>query len=445
MKPLPQDIEAENALIWSVIIDNNILEKYFEDFSYEELYDTKNKKVMECIFELLLEWKPADILTISSSLKDKWENIPIADIIEYTEIVPTSANRFAYAKIIQNNYKRRQLILAWRKLEMSAYSQEVNIEDAVEVTFKEVNSVLLNWKENVTSVDENIAKLKQHISTVQNSQNKLIWYSWGKELWYLDELTGWIRKWKTYRIWSPSWVWKSNLVYQVIPALLEQGVKVMFVSLENTIETTYIKVMSAVQWVNSKLLENWTYPVLYSYLEQYKDKFVLTDQLFDLGQIKREILKVKPDVVILDYIWLVSIKWCDERTKYDKYADEVKEFVQKNQYLSWIDLSNLNKDDDEDKIRIYKWFNWSAKLRNNVDFAMHLFYHKPFYEYKKMTMQIWAEDTKIKIRNKNAITFFVTKNRMWNDMEEEIFIIDHNLWNKYFRATEEQKTIWKTL
>ena len=60
---------------------------------------------------------------------------------------------------------------------------------------------------------------------------------------------------------------------------------------------------------------------------------------------------MKPDVVILDYIGLVNIKGTDEKSLYNRYADEVKEFVQKNKHLAWIDLSNLNKDDDEERIR----------------------------------------------------------------------------------------------
>lgn len=68
-------------------------------------------------------------------------------------------------------------------------------------------------------------------------------------------------------------------------------------------------------------------------------------------------LRVKPDVVILDYIGLVNIKGHDEKTLYQKYADEVKQFLQKNQEIAWVDLSNLNKDDDEEKIRMYKGFN----------------------------------------------------------------------------------------
>jgi hypothetical protein len=254
----------------------------------------------------------------------------------------------------------------------------------------------------------------------------------------------WIRKWKTYRVGSPSWVWKSNLLYQVIPALLEQWAKVLFISLENSIQTTYVKLLSAIQWVNSNDIEKWVHRANTDWLKKYNNKFFLTDQLFDMWEIKRDVLRVKPDVVILDYIWLVNIKGFDEKSKYDKYSDEVKEFIQKNQSLAWIDLSNLNKDDNEEKIRMFKWFNGSAKLRNNTDFAMHFFYNQPFYNYKTEVMRIWADNKKEEVRWKNVITFFISKNRLWVDNEEEQFIINYNKWYKYIQATKEQKDLWES-
>jgi hypothetical protein len=43
-------------------------------------------------------------------------------------------------------------------------------------------------------------------------------------------------------------------------------------------------------------------------MTRYRDKLYITDQIFDLDDIKREVLKVKPDIVLLDYIQLVEVK-----------------------------------------------------------------------------------------------------------------------------------------
>ena len=443
IKPLPHNIQFEQCVLWAMLIDSDIIEVFFDDYSIEMFFEEQHKEIISAMFQLKLEEKPVDIITVQEQLRNEWEldNIWWLDyLIELTQIVPTTANWKTYAEWILLLHKRREIILESRRIEVDCYNTEVDLDNILEKRIWNINNALIKWKSKATDMWDNISKLKKHLAEVR--WKSLIWYSWWIP--WLDDTTKWIRKWKTYRIWSPSWVWKTNLVYPTIYSLLQQWAKVLFVSLENSIETTYIKMLSSIQKVNSIDLEMWRTPTNIELLEKYRDNFFLTDQLFDINEIKREVLRVKPDVVILDYIWLVSIRWCDERTLYDKYADEIKTFVQKNNAFAWIDLSNLNKDDNEDKIRMYKWFNWSAKLRNNTDFALHLFYHKPFYDFKTTTLQIWQEQSKNAVRDKQVITFFITKNRLWRDWEEEVFVINYNQWYNYIQATEEQKALWKS-
>lgn len=108
----------------------------------------------------------------------------------------------------------------------------------------------------------------------------MLGWSWGIP--WLDEKTKGIRKSKTYRIGSPSGVGKSNLVYQITDSLLKQGAKVLFVSLENSIETTYVKLLSTVQGVNPNSIERGMVEPDFAYLDKYAHSFKLTDQTFDL-------------------------------------------------------------------------------------------------------------------------------------------------------------------
>jgi hypothetical protein len=51
-------------------------------------------------------------------------------------------------------------------------------------------------------------------------------------------------------------------------------------------------------------------------------------------------MEIQPDVVILDYIGLISCKGVTEEAKFTQYAIEVQRFVKASQ-VGWIDLSNL--------------------------------------------------------------------------------------------------------
>jgi len=442
IKRPPSDESVEKALLWTIMIDGSLTEDIMLEASIDWFYECRD--VAKAVYSLALEGEAIDLISVKAKLEEKGKLEKIGGmtgLIEYTEAVTTTSSWQTHLSTLEKLYKQRQLITTARSLLKEAY--EENYEEAAEQTMSSISSILVEGKERATNVEDNIALLEQHIE--KNKGADLIGWSWGNS--FLDRFTGGIQRSKTYRIGSPSWVWKTNLIYDTIPALLEQGVKVMFVSLENSIESTYIKILSRVQGVSPNDIEKGKTAPDIEWIKKWKHSFVLTDQLFNLWEIKREILKVKPDVVILDYIGLVNIKGTDEKSLYNRYADEVKEFVQKNKHLAWIDLSNLNKDDDEERIRAHKWFNGSAKLRNNTDVGIHLFYYSPFYEYKRELLDwrdLSGDDEYVKwFRGKQAITFLISKNRLWPDWEEHPFLINFNEGIHYTPISKEVREKWK--
>ena len=433
----PNNKEMEQALLWCFLIDDKLIEKYVEEGGQIEwFYDRENREIYKNMFELAIEGKTIDLLSIKNKMGEKAN---VLYLTELTEIVPHSGNYKTYIEELEKLYKQRTIIEQAENVIHKATKGLEEAEAVVEQFIRETNNVLLSGKSCVVDYDEAVNEIEKYIE--ENKNKKLIWYSWGIE--WLDKYTKWIRKNKQYRIWAPSWVGKTNLIYQTIDSLLKQNTKVLFVSLENNIETTYIKLFSSIEWINPNDIESWKYKPNYNYLRN--KKLAITDQLFDIWEIKREILKEKPDVVILDYIGLVNVHNMDERKKYDKYADEIKEFMQKNKSFAFIDLSNLNKDDDEERIRLHKWFNWSAKLRNNTDFALHMFYHRPFYEWKKTILEAGEPSAIDAVKNKKVITFLISKSRLWPDWVEEQFYIDFDKWIRYNQATKEMKEKWENL
>lgn len=441
-KKLPSSIEIEEALLWAILIDDSVFEKFLLEWELEYFYNHPTLTLITEICEMKFAWLSVDLITIKNQLEKKWllDKIGWMSYIVDLTADASSFNWETYFRQLELMYKQREIIKQARILEANAYDW-TNLDNTIMQTFENINSVLIQWKVLSTKMDDNIALLDTHIE--ESKSKKLFWYSWWNK--FLDQATGWIRKSKTYRIGAPSWVGKTNLVYQTIKHLLEQKAKVLFISLENSVETTYIKFLSSIQEVNPNQIEKGEVKPDYDYLRKHKENFILTDCLFDLDDIKREVLKTKPDVVILDYIGLITIKWCDERSLYNKYADEVKQFIQRNKYIAWIDLSNLNTDEEEEKIRIYGKFNWSAKLKNNTDFGLHMFYYKPFYEYKNRVKEMWSEEAYDKFKVFQTLTFLITKNRLWPQFIEKEFTINFDKWINYYETTRENKDKWKEL
>ena len=434
--------ELEKAYLGWLVMDKDLIKK--AELTEEMFSNSYYWRLYTFILKVDEKWKEVNMLLLKNKLDEVWilESVWwLTFITSLFENFISSTHFKDYEKKIRDAYISRQLLVEARRLKQISKSQE--FEEWIMKVYDNINNLLSTNPNKDITVEAWIEKMLNTIE--ENMWRNLIWYSWWND--FLDNLTKWIRKWKTYRIWAPSWVWKTNLVYQTIKNLLKQWTKVLFCSLENSIDTTYIKLLSSMQEVNPWDIETWKIMPEVWLLEEYKQNLFITDQMFNWNEITRHIKKVKPDVVFLDYIWLVEVDWADERTLYDRYADLQKRFIQRNQDIAWIDLSNLNKDDWEERIRAHRWFNGSAKLRNNTDFAMHMFYYAPFYEYRKSMLELWAPDSEWvkEVTNKQAVTFLISKNRLWADWLEAQFYIDFNKWINYNQATKEIKEAWNNL
>ena len=81
-------------------------------------------------------------------------------------------------------------------------------------------------------------------------------------------------------------------------------------------------------------------PANFDYLQSIQANLNIVDSSFYLSDIFSKVMEFSPDVVILDYIGLMSIRGFTEEQKYTEYAIQVQRFVKQVQ-VSWIDLSNL--------------------------------------------------------------------------------------------------------
>lgn len=442
MQPLPSDTALEKEVIGYLITFWAEAEDVFLDLEIEYFSDIYYKKIIEKLYEMALTWKKIDIVSVLSELKDKDFFKKLWWVSFLTEITQNSVfleSIFTLTKKLRLLYQKREIIIEARKLENIGFNSE-KLDDDVSNSFDDISKILNEWESKVTSMEDNIAILEKTIE--ENKSKDLIWYSWGENFNWLDKATLWIRKWKNYRIAWMSWAWKTSLIYEIIFNLLKQKAKVLFVTLENSIETTLTKFLSSVQEVNPTLIEKWQVKADTEFLRKVQNNLKITDQLFSLNEIKREILKTKPDVVILDYIWLVTIEWYTEETMYNKYADEIKQFIQKHKNLAFIDLSNLPKSETEDTIRMYWGFNWSAKLRNNCDFWMFVFPYKPFAKYKSDVLKNWTDKSKKEFFWKKALTFLISKSRLWDDGIEKQYLINFNKWIRFIEAKNEQINLW---
>ena len=122
LNKLPSSIEAEEAVIGGLILDNQSWEQIADILTPQDFYFEENKNTFSCIYELSEENVPFDIVTISK----KYRNISDKDISLYlTNVVkktPTAANIKAYADIVREQSILRHLIQIGRGIIEDSYN-----------------------------------------------------------------------------------------------------------------------------------------------------------------------------------------------------------------------------------------------------------------------------------------------------------------------------------
>ena len=100
----PQNIEAEQSVLGSLMIDKDAIIKIADFLIPEDFYKNAHAKIYEAMLELYNNREPIDILSLASRLEETGQLEKIGGRTYLTTLansVPTASHIVYYAKIIQ--------------------------------------------------------------------------------------------------------------------------------------------------------------------------------------------------------------------------------------------------------------------------------------------------------------------------------------------------------
>ena len=138
----PSNIEAEQALIGSVLVNNDIIDEISSIVNSSSFYDPAHIKIYEVIQNLNNKGMIANPITLKNYFeKDNMLNEVGGTeyLVKLTRFSGSSKQAIDYAKIIHEMFLRRELVLVSDKLSsdtLNANDQEINAESIIEDTEK---------------------------------------------------------------------------------------------------------------------------------------------------------------------------------------------------------------------------------------------------------------------------------------------------------------------
>ena len=183
----PHDIEAEQAIIGSMLTDKDAVVSAIEVLRQEDFYREDNRAIYTAIVNLYNKAEPIDIITVKAELESmgKFEQIGgLEYLAELPEKVPTTANALKYIKIVEEKSELRTLIKAANEIIESGYDSTGDVEDIMESAEKKIFNIMQKKNQKgYTSIKdalvdtftkiEELYNRKQHITGVPTGFSEL--------------------------------------------------------------------------------------------------------------------------------------------------------------------------------------------------------------------------------------------------------------------------------
>lgn len=131
----PQNLEAEQSTLGSMMLDRSALEKGMEILKAEDFYRPAHQEVFDSLLSLAERDEPVDLITLQEELRKrgKLEDVGGTEyLMALVESVPTAAHLEHYAKIVERKSILRKLIAAGTEIIGLAQNEDEEIDSVTD-------------------------------------------------------------------------------------------------------------------------------------------------------------------------------------------------------------------------------------------------------------------------------------------------------------------------
>jgi len=125
---LPNNIEAEQAVIGAILVSNEIFDEINTIVSHSNFYDPIHQKIFNAIETLIYKGMLANPITLKNYFENEKDDLNIPEyLVKITKFSTSSRQAIEYSKIIYDMFVRRELIKISENTIDNAKQNELNI------------------------------------------------------------------------------------------------------------------------------------------------------------------------------------------------------------------------------------------------------------------------------------------------------------------------------
>lgn len=319
-KTVPYNIEAEEAVLGSLLIDPEALYRVSSFLKPEDFYIVKNGWVYDTILSLHERRQPADFVTVCDELENRGQLEEVggaAYISSLINAVPTAIHVEAYGHIVERTALRRRLIAAASQIASLAYEEDQSVDEVIDrseavlfsISQRRIARDLTPIKQVLADYYDRIAYLYEHRGEPLGIPTGFV---------DLDKLLGGLQRSDLTIVAARPGVGKTSLLLNIaLSAARKYKQKVAIFSLEMSNEQLVQRLMSSETGIDSQRLrlgdlkEN-EWPKFVEAAGRLSDTMIFVDDTPGISalQLRTKARRLHAeyglDLIVVDYLQLMS-------------------------------------------------------------------------------------------------------------------------------------------
>ncbi len=321
LRGVPNSNEAEQAVLSTMFLSKNALDKVFETVTETAFYNDNNRKIFNGLKRLYDKNIPIDMTTITNELKSTNDLDSMGGVIYLTEVLnteSTAANVDYYLKIIADDALLRRLIEVSNDINQMGYDTTQNVGETLDEAERKILSIVKDKRSTeFQNIKDVVNRVQKNLQTLAETKGDITGIPTG---WIdLDKITSGLHENQLIIIGARPAMGKTafalNLATNVATST---GKTVALFNLEMGSEQLANRMLSSLGQIEgykfmSGKLNNNDYVKFNEALSQLEDTNIYIDDTpgITIGEIRSKCRRLKTsesglDLVIIDYLQLIS-------------------------------------------------------------------------------------------------------------------------------------------
>jgi len=173
----PQNLEAEQSVLGSLLIDKDAITRIADIIRPNDFYKDTHGMIFEAMLDLYNKREPVDVVSLSNILKEKDQLKDIGGrsfLVSLANIVPSSSHIVSYSQIVQKKATLRRLLNVASEITSLGYQETEKIEELLDKAEQKIFGVSQKYlKQNFVPIKSVLTEAFDRIDELHKESGQL--------------------------------------------------------------------------------------------------------------------------------------------------------------------------------------------------------------------------------------------------------------------------------